>query len=142
MKRVVFSKRSRTYRVTKTYYPAKKPKEDGYPTSKSIRPRKSPEKTKKEKQKARRDASDAAKGCKEDDRAIACLKLLGKWRRSEKHMAIYNQTSNEARREDQTGNWRIPSDEETEIDSSDEMPGEVPPEWDLVNARNSGTSLW
>ena len=131
-KRISFGERHRTFRVTSSDYPAKKP-HHGYIMSGSVIPswRRWPEKTQEEKIKAAQDAHQMAKECEEDGEAMGCVFLLHyKYRHNSHYLHnYYNPTCRETRREDQTGNWRDLAD--TDVDSDNEMPGEEPPEgWD------------
>ena len=136
-RQVVFGQRVRTFRVACTYYPAKRP-EEGYIMNNSQEPRRWPEKTEEEKAKATSDALAMAKECEEDGDAVGCLYLLHyKYRQNSHYLHTYfNETSREARREDATGDWRaLPCPSETDVESDNEMPGEVPSEgWDRVEA--------
>lgn len=125
--RLYLGGRPRTYRVT-TDYTGKKPKNGYYGMSGSVVPRKTAEKTDYEKGLLKKEARRAARWCEETDKAEACLPLLYyKWSRSRSKCAKYRETQEEAKREDETGDWRYRStDSETEIDSSDEMPGDSP----------------
>jgi hypothetical protein len=140
-RQVLFGRRTRTFRVPSSDYPAKKPTH-GYIMSGSQIPRRWPEKTEEEKAEAIRKAREVATDVAEDeDVAMACLSLLYyKYRQNSHYLHTYfNETSREARREDATGDWRsppvTPCPSDTDVDSDNEMPGEVPPEgWDRVEA--------
>ena len=126
-KRLRFGERPRTFRVVDTVYAGKKPPH-GYIMSGSVIPswRRWPEKTAEEKDKAARDARAVADVFEEcDDTAAACLCLLHyKYSKCSHHMhTYYNPTAQEARREDDTGDWRdwgpdSGSEAEAELDAA------------------------
>tara|TARA_B100000902_G_scaffold294775_1_gene281530 strand:+ start:115 stop:555 length:441 start_codon:yes stop_codon:yes gene_type:complete len=123
---VVFGERSRTIAVQSSDYAAKKP-EDGYVMKNTREPRQYPEFTEEEKAQALQDAQEMAKKSEEDDDARGCLWLLHyKFRYNADYLhTYYNQTCQEASREEQKGDWR-PSPCASEVDdqSDAEMPDE------------------
>ena len=139
-RQVLFGQRARTFRVPSSDYnvPAASRPYDNHRGGSQI-PRRWPEKTEEEKAEAMRQAREVAKDVvRDDDVAVACLSLLYyKYRQNSHYLHTYfNETSREAYREDATGDWRLPPcPSDTDVESDNEMPGEVPPEgWDRIEA--------